>query len=97
MRDFHRLAEPGFWSLNFPSRWYVIVSRLRNESVSIIRIRIRAHGSRGQKPSAGRIARRAATAVPPNAPTVLYFAPHPDDETIIGGLALASCAKPGGR
>jgi N-acetylglucosamine malate deacetylase 1 len=24
----------------------------------------------------------------PDAPTVLYFAPHPDDETIIGGLAL---------
>jgi LmbE family N-acetylglucosaminyl deacetylase len=26
--------------------------------------------------------------IPPGAPKVLYFAPHPDDETIIGGLAL---------
>ena len=26
--------------------------------------------------------------IPANAPKVLFFAPHPDDETIIGGLAL---------
>jgi LmbE family N-acetylglucosaminyl deacetylase len=26
--------------------------------------------------------------IAPDAPTVLFFAPHPDDETIIGGLAL---------
>lgn len=26
--------------------------------------------------------------LPPDAPKVLFFAPHPDDETIIGGLAL---------
>jgi N-acetylglucosamine malate deacetylase 1 len=27
-------------------------------------------------------------AIPPDAPTVLIFAPHPDDEVLIGGLAL---------
>jgi LmbE family N-acetylglucosaminyl deacetylase len=26
--------------------------------------------------------------LPPNAPKVLFIAPHPDDETIVGGLAL---------
>ncbi|MGE3310217.1 MAG: PIG-L deacetylase family protein [Limisphaerales bacterium] len=26
--------------------------------------------------------------IPPNAPTVLLFSPHPDDECIVGGLAL---------
>lgn len=26
--------------------------------------------------------------IPPNAPTALFFAPHPDDETIVGAIAL---------
>lgn len=30
----------------------------------------------------------ARPGLPPNAPKVLFFAPHPDDETIVGGLAL---------
>src|SRR2546421_9453830 len=27
-------------------------------------------------------------AIPKDAPNALFFAPHPDDETIVGGLAL---------
>ncbi len=29
-----------------------------------------------------------AQPLPPNAPTALFFAPHPDDECIVGGVAL---------
>lgn len=36
----------------------------------------------------GGIPKIARAAVKPDAPKVLYFAPHPDDETISGGLAL---------
>ena len=30
----------------------------------------------------------ARPSLPPNAPRALFFAPHPDDETIVGGLAV---------
>src|SRR5277367_3807036 len=36
----------------------------------------------------GGIPPRKQTAPAPNAPVVLIFSPHPDDECIIGGLAL---------
>lgn len=36
----------------------------------------------------GQIPRAARPVVPPDAPRVLIFAPHPDDESIIGGLPL---------
>lgn len=41
----------------------------------------------GQLPLGG-MPDAARPQIAPGAPTVLFFAPHPDDETIIGGLAL---------
>jgi hypothetical protein len=42
----------------------------------------------GQSLKAGKISSGARPKIPVNAPTVLIFSPHPDDECITGGLAL---------
>jgi hypothetical protein len=42
----------------------------------------------GQSLKAGKISSGARSKIPVNAPTVLIFSPHPDDECITGGLAL---------
>lgn len=42
----------------------------------------------GQSLKAGNVSSRARAKIPSNAPKVLIFSPHPDDECIIGGLAL---------
>lgn len=42
----------------------------------------------GQTLKAGKISSGARQKIPSNAPTVLIFSPHPDDECITGGLAL---------
>jgi LmbE family N-acetylglucosaminyl deacetylase len=42
----------------------------------------------GQSLKAGRISSAARPKIPANAPSVLIFSPHPDDECITGGLAL---------
>src|SRR5579862_4167126 len=36
----------------------------------------------------GKVAPKARTKIPSDAPRVLIFSPHPDDECIVGGLAL---------
>jgi LmbE family N-acetylglucosaminyl deacetylase len=42
----------------------------------------------GQSLKAGKISSGARPKIPTNAPNVLIFSPHPDDECITGGLAL---------
>ena len=42
----------------------------------------------GQSLKAGKISSSARPKIPANAPNVLIFSPHPDDECIVGGLAL---------
>jgi LmbE family N-acetylglucosaminyl deacetylase len=42
----------------------------------------------GKTLKAGRISTGARSNIPANAPNVLIFSPHPDDECITGGLAL---------
>jgi LmbE family N-acetylglucosaminyl deacetylase len=44
--------------------------------------------ARGAAMSPGRLAPSKHPSVAPDAPTVLIFSPHPDDECIIGGLPL---------
>ncbi len=44
--------------------------------------------SEGKSLPLGGFAPLPRPAIAPDAPTVLFFAPHPDDETISGGLAL---------
>ncbi len=43
---------------------------------------------KGRSLSAVKISQRVRPKISTNAPTVLLFSPHPDDECIIGGLAL---------
>src|SRR5579872_3218644 len=42
----------------------------------------------GRRLPLGGLSNAARPKIPADAPRVLFFAPHPDDETIIGGLAL---------
>src|SRR5260221_4921321 len=44
--------------------------------------------SHGKSLPLGGFAPAARPVIPPSAPKVLFFAPHPDDECISGGLAL---------
>ena len=44
--------------------------------------------NRGSFLKAGKISTRARPNIPASAPRVLIFSPHPDDECIVGGLAL---------
>src|SRR5579859_59543 len=44
--------------------------------------------NRGSFLKAGKISTRARPKIPASAPRVLIFSPHPDDECIVGGLAL---------
>ena len=47
----------------------------------------------GQSLKAGKISSGARPKIPTNAPNVLIFSPHPDDECITGGLALRLLRK----
>src|ERR1700690_1419366 len=42
----------------------------------------------GRSLSPGKISKRALFRIPSGAPRALIFSPHPDDECIVGGLAL---------
>jgi LmbE family N-acetylglucosaminyl deacetylase len=42
----------------------------------------------GKSLKAGKVSSNARPKIPANAPNVLIFSPHPDDESITGGLAL---------
>jgi N-acetylglucosamine malate deacetylase 1 len=42
----------------------------------------------GQSLKAEKFSRRSRRRIPPDAPNILIFSPHPDDECITGGLAL---------
>ena len=53
--------------------------------------------TRGQAVSAGRLSEPSRAAVASDAPRALIFSPHPDDECIIGGLALRLMREAGMR
>ena len=71
-----------------------IVESTAHEPVSPLRLRARAARARRPAVSARRLRRRRRIRrSPPDAPRALIFSPHPDDECIIGGLALRLHAR----
>ena len=73
-------------------------SRGGHEPVSPVRLRARAARQRRPEIPAGRLSgSQPSTPIAPDAPRALIFSPHPDDECIIGGLALRLMREAGMR
>ena len=70
-----------------PARYHR-TSEHNYDPLSSTRIRLRAPAQRRPLLPTGHLQARPRPAIPPNAPKALFFAPHPDDECIVGGMAV---------